>query len=187
VLASETSNPLCALVQHEERLDVEQLELEAARAESRLSAAGQIFTLVDALWKDELIERIAYLGYKHDRDVALIDVERQRLVLQRQEALLDIYDNFCASADEKSEAARAARMHAAQRKYMQADCRRIGKSLEIAETNLAFHTEWLASIADLREGGVATAQDVIHAEEDVDVARREVLYHGPRLQACMEP
>lgn len=187
VLASEASNPLCTLVQHEERLDLEQMELVVGRAESRLAAAEQIFALVEALWKDELIERIAYLGYKHDRDVAVIDVKRQGLVLRRQEALLDIYENFCASGDKESEAERAARLEAAQRKYQQADCHRIGKNLAIAETNLAFHDEWLASVVDLRVNGVATAQEVILAEENVEVASREVRYHAPRLQACREP
>jgi hypothetical protein len=182
--ADEGSHPLCMLARYEERLDLEARELAVDRADSRLVAAEQIFALVDALWKDELIERIVHLAAKHDRDVAQVDVKRQRLALRRQQAVVEIYESYCSTTgDEK---ARTRSLEEAQRKYLQADCHRIGKDLAIAEADLAFHTEWLASILDLRENGVATAQEVILAEEDVEVARNEVRYHQPRVQACID-
>ncbi|TDI49365.1 MAG: hypothetical protein E2P01_03510 [Acidobacteria bacterium] len=37
---------------------------------------------------------------------------------------------------------------------------------------------------DLRENGVATRQDVIRAEEDVELALQRIRHHAPRVQAC---
>jgi hypothetical protein len=183
-LAENATNPLCTLVQREERLHLEAYELESGRADTRLAAEEQIFTLVDALWKDGLIERITHLKAKHDRDVARIDVDRRQLLLKRQQAVIEIYENYCStSVDGKT---RAARLEKANKDFAQADCHRIGKDLAIAEADLAFDTEWLTSVVDLRENGVATAQDVIYAERDVEIAAAEARYHAPRVQACID-
>jgi len=187
VRASEASNPLCTLVQHEERLDLEQMELVVARAESRLAAAEQIFALVEALWKDELIERIRYLLFEHERDVAVIDVKRRALSLKQQEALTEQLAIHCSSpGDEQDEATRNARREEAHRRYLQADCHRIGKDLAMAEIDLTYLEEVLVSIRDLRENDVATREQVIRAEEAVDVARRRVEHHTPLVKACSD-
>lgn len=188
VTADNVEHPECALILHEERAELEQWELAVKLAESRLAAAESIFALVDELWKDELIEQFLHLTAKHERDVAVIDVKRRKLLLKRQDALIEQFEIICSPpADKQAESDRVARREEARRRYLQADCHSIGKDLAIAEVDLAYHTEVLASVNDLRENGVATRQDVIRAEEDVELALQRIRHHAPRVQACIAP
>ena len=107
--------------------------------------------------------------------------------MKRQDALIEEYAIICSPpGDKQTEADRVARREEAHRRYLQADCHSIGKDLAIAEVDLAYHTEVLASINDLRENGVATRQDVIRAEEDVELALQRIRHHAPRVQACID-
>ncbi len=56
----------------------------------------------------------------------------------------------------------------------------------LAEVDQAYGAELLASVLDLRENGVATAQGVIRATLDLESARRRVAHHGGRVQACLD-
>jgi hypothetical protein len=136
---------------------------------------------------EEAVERIVYLAAKHNRDVAELETKRQRLLLVRKEAEIDQYESVClpAAADE-SAADRRARLDDARRRYLQADCHRIGKDLAIAEVNLAFDSEFLISVRDLRANRVATQQDVIRAERDVEQSGKRVEHHRRRVQACVD-
>ncbi len=185
--ADEVEHPICTLLLHEERIELEKWELSVDVAEARLAAAESIFVMADALWKDELIERIRYLLFEHERDVAVIDVKRRALSLKQQEALTEQLAIHCSSpGDEQDEATRNARREEAHRRYLQADCHRIGKDLAMAEIDLTYLEEVLVSIRDLRENDVATREQVIRAEEAVDVARRRVEHHTPLVKACSD-
>ena len=181
--ADEVDHAVCALILHEERGDVEDAELAVDLAESHLAAAESIFELVDALWKEELIERLNYLFAKHRIDVAVIDVKRRALLLERQEALIEHLEIICSPPGDKKD---KVQLDAAHRRYLQADCLSIGKNLAIAEIELAYASEVLAGYRDLRENGVATAQDVILREEDVETARRQIAHYTQRVQACTD-
>jgi len=160
--ADNVEHPECALILHQERVELEQWKLAVNLALSRSAAAESIFALVDELWKDDLIEEFTHLTAEHERDVAVIDVKRRKLLVKRQDALIEEYAIICSPpGDKQTEADRVARREEAHRRYLQADCHGIGKDLAIAEVDLAYHTEFLANVNDLRENGVATRQDVI--------------------------
>lgn len=180
--AGKDLDSICDLLLHQEEVRLEERALSVELTRSNLTAAESIFGLVDKLWKEEAIERIVYLAAKHDRDVAKIEVERQQLLLRRQEAEVAQYAAACGSGDLDEKA-----LAEASRLYLQADCRRIGKDLAIAEVDLEYRREVLASVKDLREHGAATRQDVIRAERDVERAEKRVARHERRVDACREP
>ena len=177
--AADSLHAICPLAVQQERVNREERELAVEIAEARLAAEESIFSLVDQLWKNDAVERIVYLISKHDRDVAAIEVKRRQLLLKRQEAEVEQLEITCSSQGSSAD------LESAHRRYLQADCHRIGKELAIAELDLAFLSEFLASVQDLRKHGVATAQDVIRAERDVEMARKRVERHGPRVQECV--
>ncbi len=185
--ADETVPSICPLILHQERVDGEERELAVDLAESRLTAAAAIFTLVEELLENDAVERMVYLTVKHDHDVAEIELKRQRLLLKRKEAEIDQYASVCSPAgSDETEADRRAGFDDARRRYLQADCHRIGKELAIAEVDLAYRSEVLASVRDLRKHAVATRQDVIRAELDVDMARKRVEGQRRRVQECVD-
>ena len=177
--AADSPHVICPLVLQQERVNREERELAVEIAEARLAAEESIFSLVDQLWNNDAVERIVYLTSKHVRDVAEIEVKRRQLLLKRQEAEVEQLEITCSSQGSSAD------FESAHRRYLQADCHRIGKELAIAELDLAFLSEFLASVQDLRKHGVATAQDVIRAERDVEMARKRVERHGPRVQECV--
>lgn len=186
MLADEAVHPICPLVLHQEQADRDERELAVELALSRLTAAESIFTLVHQLWEEEAVQRITYLAAKHARDVAGIEVKRQQLLLKRQEAETRQYEIVCSPRGSDEPAAdRQARLDEVLRQYRQADCHRIGKDLAIAEVDLTYYAEVLASMRELREGDVATRQDVIRAERDVEMARKRVDHRGSRLRQCV--
>lgn len=176
-VADETFRLLCPLVLQQEQVDREEIELEIELADSRLAAAESIFALVDQLWETHMVERLVYLAAKHGRDVAEIEVKRQRLLEKRQEAEIEQFEIVCSGKTSGLEEAR--------RRYRQADCHRIGKDLAIAEVDLAYRSEVLESIRDLRESNVTTQQAVIRAERDVELARERVDHQRRRVEACV--
>ncbi len=186
LLAGEAVHPLCPLVLHQERADREERELAVDLAVTRLAAAESIFSLVDQLWEKEAVERMVYLTVKRDRDVARIQVKRQRLLLKRQEAEVAQYTNVCSgSGSEETAAEQQARLDRARRQYLQFDCHRIGKDLAISEVDLAYRAEVLISVQNLRKNHVATAQDVILAERDTELARKRVELQERRVEVCV--
>jgi len=174
---------ICPLVLQQERRAAEERELEIELADSRRAAAAAIFALVDKLRESDAVKRIVFLAVQHDRDVAEIELTRQRLLLKRQQAELAQYESVCAA---DSDAARSD-LEQAHARYLQADCHRIGKELAIAEIDLAYLEEVKASVLDLRAHSVATQQDVIRAERDVEMASRRVTRHRGRVAECANP
>ncbi len=186
-IANDGVPPICSLTLHQEKVNGEELAVAVDLAESELTAAESSFALVEELLENDAVERIVYLAVKHDRDVAELELKRQRLLLKRKEAEIDQYDSVCLPADaDESATDRRARLDDARRRYLQADCHRIGKDLAIAEVDLTFGSEFLVSVRDLHTHSVATQQDVIRAERDVEMARKRVERHRQRVQACVD-
>jgi hypothetical protein len=180
---------ICSLTLYQETVNGEEIAVDVDLAESELTAAAAILALVEELLAldEEAVERILLLGVEHDRDVAELELKRQRLLLERKEAEIDQYENVCLPADpDESASDRRARLDDARRRYLQADCHRIGKELAIAEVNLAYDSEVLISVRDLRVNRVATEQQVIRAERDVEMAGKRVEHHRRRVQACVD-
>jgi hypothetical protein len=180
--AGEVDRSVCAFVLYQERDDLKESELAVDIAESHLVAAKSIFDVTDALWKQDLTERFRYLTDKHRKDVAVLDVTRQELLLERQEAFVEQLEILCSSPDKQDDAGR----EAAHRRYVQADCQRIEKDLAIAEIDLVYLSEFLANVRDLRENDVATHEQVALAEADVEKTRKRVEHHASRVQACID-
>ena len=184
--ADEAVQPICPLVLHQVRVERVERELAVDLAVSRLAAAESIFTLVDQLWENDAVERMVYLAAKHDRDAAEIEVKRQRLLLKRQEAEVEQYASVCSPLDSEETAAdRRVRRDEAHRQYLQVDCHRIGKDLAIAEVDLAYRSELLTGVRNLRKHEETTRQDVIRAERNVEMARKRVDHHGRRVRECV--
>ena len=59
--ADNVEHPECALILHQERVELEEWKLAVNLAVSRSAAAESIFALVDELWKDDLIEQFFHL------------------------------------------------------------------------------------------------------------------------------
>jgi hypothetical protein len=184
-LGDDPIHPYCRLLLREEAGEREDLELAVELAASERVATEEIFGLLDGLWKNDAVQRLVYLAGKHDRDVAKLAYERQGLLLERQDALIDQLRLVCGEtpSEDLSESDRLAydRAHA---RYLKADCGRLAKQTEMARVDLAYRQELLESMRDLRENDVATRQDVILAERDLAKARQRLEQGGPRVERC---
>ena len=173
---------LCSIVRHQQQIHLEQAQLAARLAESRSAAADAIFALVDELRANDAVEPMVHLRAKFDRDSTVVEQKRQALLVKRQEAEVERYRLLCESPREGNA---AAHRREAVRLYRLADCHRIGKLLALAELELAYRQELLTSVRELRAGSVATQQDLIRAERDVELAQLRVTHHRPRVEACI--
>ena len=182
LVAGADDTAVCTALLDDERIQLADYGLEVELAQSRLAAFEKICTLVDGLWEAEAIPRMTWLEARHDRDAARLDLEAARLVLERQQMYVSQIEWACeASGDD-----RARKIREAHRRYLETDCERLAKSVEIAKINLEFDREWLASIRELREGdiGTATVQDVILAELEVQLEEQRLADAKARVEAC---
>jgi hypothetical protein len=177
--------PLCDLAVHEEQVELEDVKLEVELARASVAAFGEIFKLIDGLWKADAIDRMSFLRGKYDYDAAKLTLERNDLLLRRQEALLEQYTLVCEgfAKDDDSKERRQAIERAHQR-YRRADCDQQAKAIEVARVNLEFRREYLQSVLDLRAGEVATRQQVILAELDVEQEEQRLADAEKRVAAC---
>ncbi len=60
--ADKVEHSLCVLILHQERVELEERELSVDLALARATAAESIFALAEALWKDDLIEPLAFFS-----------------------------------------------------------------------------------------------------------------------------
>ena len=72
------------------------------------------------------------------------------------------------------------------RAYRETDCDLRGLNLEIAKVELVFRKEVRDSVLDLRKNDVATRQQVIAAERNVELVRQELENALARSQACRD-
>lgn len=184
--AGDPHHPLCRLFLHEDQREREAHEVALTLARSELAAREQIFVLFDGLWKIQGIDRLTFLTGKHARDRAKVEVERLRLVLDSYDAYLEQYRTYCAAlgagrAPTGDESKRIAR---GWERYLRSDCDAIAQERSVAEIDLAYRQEYLASVRELRTGEVATRQDVILAELGVRTAEERLAHARGRSEAC---
>ena len=175
----------CRLVLEEERQQRDAVALELDLARSELVAAEEVFGLLDRLWEVDATERLRYLSGKHQRDRASIGVERLGRLLEQQEALLEQYRLICdaGGSKEQTEEERNA-IDRAWRRYRVAECKARGHDVAVAEVDLAYRLEVLASFRDLREHDVATRQDIVYSERDVEMARKQLAQAKRLVETC---
>jgi hypothetical protein len=178
--AEDRSALLCRLLLAQSGIDVDERELEIRQAETEQEAAAEIFTLVDSLWKNQVVERLIFLGARHSKDVTRLSVARQKSALQRDLAAREQYLALCGPGDHKA----GRSVDEAFLGYRQADCDLRGLDVEIAKVELAFREEVRDSVLDLRKNDVATRQEVIRAERDVKLVRQELDSALSRSQTC---
>lgn len=178
-------HPLCRFATHEEQVELEEQQLLADLAASTAKAAEEIFSLVEDLWEHNAIERLAYLGFKHDRDIARLELERQGRLLERQTSVVEQYRLQCAAfAAGTSTGDQRRTIEAVYLEYSRADCAALEVEVEIGRVDTAFRVEMLESVRDLRAGDVATRQDVIVAIRDLEMARKRLDSATLRTEAC---
>jgi hypothetical protein len=177
--------PLCRLVLVTEQFDLEDARLGLELAQTNLAAFEEIFTLIDGLWQIEGINRMSYLKAKYDLDAAVLDLQRARLFVDRQQAIVEQYAEVCrAWASGKSWKEGNQALERAHERFARHQCDILLKDAEIAAVNLEFDRELLASVLELRAGEVATRQDVILAELEVRIEEQRLETGKRRAAAC---
>ncbi len=179
-------HPLCRLLLHEEQREREELELALTLARSKLVAQEEIFVLLDGLWKIQAVERLVYLTGKHDRDLGKLEVERQRLLVESQDAYLEQYRIYCdalATGKPLTDVQTKA-IALGWARYLRAECDGLAWEQSAAEVDLEYEQEFSASVRELRAGEVATRPDVIRAELEVRTAEQRLAYARGRAERC---
>lgn len=176
---------LCALFLHREETELEDLELEVGLEETRLEVAEELFVLVEGLWNNDLFERLPYLGVKHRRDAARISVDRARQRVARQQALVEQYRLACAAPQERAAGHRRA-LEEAHQHYLEADCALRALDAAAFETDLQHQQEILESARELRLNDVASRQQVLFAERDVELTLDQLEQAMQRIRRCGE-
>jgi hypothetical protein len=178
-------SPVCLLALEDEKIELEDARLVVELERANFAAYLKIFEMIDRLWEADAIERMVYVKSKYDRDAAELAFEQADLILARQSALIDAYTLACDAGDSQPDSEeRTRKIDEAHRRYLKANCDAQAKAVEVAEVNLAFDKEWLASIRDLREGAVATRTMVILAELDVEREEKRLADAKRRVEAC---
>jgi len=179
--------PDCRIVLEEEAQDRDAVALQLDLSRSELVAAEEVFGLLERLWKDDAVERLLYLAGKHQRDAAAISVERFEQLLAQQEALIEQYQLICDAAESGKQSDEGRRSNdQAWRRYRRAECEVRARDLAMAEVDLAYDLEILASYRDLREHDVATRQDIVFSERDVEMSRKELAQAKRLVEACRQ-
>lgn len=185
VLAHDGLAALCPFVLDERQTELDDLELEVQLDQTRLELAEEIFVLLDGLWENDAVERLTYLEGKHHRDVAKISLKRARRRLERQQAVVEQYRLVCSApfAEERAPEKRRAIEQAYQR-YLDSDCEVRALDVAVIEANLRHHQENLKSALDLRKDEIVSREQVILAERDVELMRKELEQARQRAARC---
>jgi hypothetical protein len=177
---------LCAVLLHQEQTELEDLALTAQQDQTRLGAAEEIFMLLDELWHNDLVERLPYLGVKHRRDVAALTLERTRQQEARQLAVLEQYRLACSVPSEQGQAAGNGGTIREAERYRAADCEVRTLDVAMFEVDLEYQQELLRSALSLRQNDVASRQQVLFAERDVELTQEELGLARRRAAACRQ-
>jgi len=186
-MAQDGFDGLCPLFLQQERTELEDLELAVQLDETRLVVAEEIFFLLEGLWQNDLVGRLPYLSAKHRRDVAENGVELARRRIDRQQATVEQYRLVCSATPEHEQTSddRQALEEAHQR-YLDADCRVRALDVTVFEIDLGYRQEVLESAVDLRQGDIASRQQVLFAEEDTQVALKQLELARLRAARCRQ-
>ncbi len=187
VVAQEGFAGLCPLFLQQEQTELEDLELAIQQDETRLEVAEEIFVLLDGLWQNDLVERLPYLGVKHRRDAEEISLERARRRLDRQQAVVEQYRLACSTPlgqEQVSDDRRA--LEEAYQRYLDADCELRVLDVAVFEVDLEYHQEILQSAVELRQSDIASRQQVLFAEQDLQLTLTQLEQARQRTARCQQ-
>jgi hypothetical protein len=187
VEAQEGFAGLCPLLLQESRTELEDLELAAQMDATRLEVAEEVFVLLDGLWRNDLVQRLPYLSVKHRRDVAKASLEIARRRVDRQQAVVEQYRLACSAPSEQERSSDDRRsIEEVHERYLDADCEI--RVLEVAafEVDLEYYQEILQSARDLRLNDIASRQQVLFAEQDVQLMLKQLELARQRATRCMK-
>jgi hypothetical protein len=185
LLAADLRLPACDVAIHEERREREDAELELDVARSNVAAYGEIYGLIEKLWKADAVQRMNWLRGKYDYESAKLALERAELIVARERAEELQYRLLCGAPPAPASAAERDRALAkASRDYRDADCDQHAKAIQVAKVNLEFNRQLLASVLDLRKGDVATRQEVILAGLAVEREEKRLADAERRTAVC---
>jgi len=180
--SAETPTVICDIAIHEEQQELEETRLAVDLARTDFNAFEEVFLLIDGLWEADAIPELVYLEARYDRNSAKLVLERADLMLVRQLALVDAYRLACG--EDKLSSTDGESLQELFRRYRRADCDQQAKAIEIAKTDLEFSHVMLKSVRSLRKGEVATKQDVIFAEHDVERETKKLADAESRTATC---
>ena len=183
--AQEGFDGLCALLLHESQVELEDSGLAVSNNETRLAVDQEIFELVDGMWQNDLIERLPYLAIKHRRDVSEVTLQQSLLRRERQQASLDQYRISCLSGSEQQETGEdSGTIDEARERYITAECSLRELDVQVAQINLEYHEVLLESQQSLRQNDIASRQQVLFAERDVEFDRQALTLAEQRVATC---
>jgi hypothetical protein len=187
VVAQDGFAGLCPLFLQQMQTELEDLELAFQLDETQLEVAEEIFVLVDGLWQNDLFERLPYLSVKHRRDAAEVSLELARRRVGRQQAVVEQYRLACSarSAQEQTSDDRRA-LEEAHRRYLDADCQVRVLDVAVFEVDLEYHQEILTGARDLRQSDIASRQEVLFAERDVELTLKQLAQARQRTARCQQ-
>ncbi|MGD8328701.1 MAG: hypothetical protein PVJ49_04645 [Acidobacteriota bacterium] len=185
--AQDALDGLCPVLLHQERIDLEDLELEVSAEETRLRVADELFVLVDEMWRNDLFQRLPYLGVKHRRDAARIALDRARQQLERQQAVVAQYSLACSDSSADGPPSDVPQtLEEALEQYLAADCAVRALDLQAYEVDLEYYREVAQSSRDLRSSDIASRQQVLFAEQDVELTEQLLAQAQQRVARCRQ-
>jgi hypothetical protein len=178
---------LCALFLQQQQTELEDFELAVEADETRLQVAEELFGLLDDLWRNDIAERLFYLGVKHRRDAADVNLQRSRRLLERQQAAVEQYRLACSvpTAQEGTSGDRPS-IDEANRRYLEADCELRALDVTAFEVDLEYYQEVLEGARDLRQHDVASRQQVLFAEQDLQLTTQQLEQAMQRWARCRQ-
>ena len=187
VVAQDGFAGLCPLFLHESQTKVEDLELAIEMEETRLQVAEEIFVLMDGLYQNEIVERLPYLSVKNSRDVAAVGLELARGRVDRQHAVVEQYGLACSAPSEQEQTSEDRRtLEEAYERYLETDCEVRALDVAVFDVDLEYRQVILESARDLRENDIASRQEVLRAERDVQLTQQQLELARRRAARCRQ-
>ena len=178
---------LCPLFLQQGQMELEDLELAIQMEDTRLQVAEEIFVLMDGLYQNEIVERLPYLSVKNSRDVAAVGLELARRRVDRQQAAVEQYRLACSAPAEQERTSDERRtLEEAYERYLEADCEVRALDVTVFEVDLEYRQIILESSLDLRQNDIASRQDVLRAERDVQLTTQQLELARRRVARCRQ-
>lgn len=181
--AEELPAPVCELVLHDQLTQLADARIAVDLARSDFAAYERIFAMIQGLRDAKTLPEMDYLKARYDRDAARLTLEQADLLLGRQDALVEQVRLLCGGAG-NGKRDKAGAIRDAHLRYLRMDCEATAKAVDIADTRLEYHREYLRKIAKLRSESFATHTQVILAELDVEREEKNLADARTRTGAC---